>query len=155
MSTDVMSQEPLAQPPLTKRRSAPWLNVKLLVAGVVLILAVGFLIFNAMDGQGAYYMTVSELATSPEAAAGEQVRAGGNVVAGTIQRGELGDAVKFEMTDGTSKMPVVYDGVVPDIFADHAEVIVTGTIRPDGVFEANELLTKCPSRFESADEAAT
>lgn len=155
MSTDAIRQEPIAQPPLAKRRSAPWLNVKLLVAGVVLILAVGFLIFNAMDGQGAYYMTVTELADSPEAAAGEQVRAGGNVVFGSIERGEIGEAVRFEMTDGTSSMPVIYDGVVPDIFADHAEVIVTGTIRPDGVFEATELLTKCPSRFESADEAAT
>lgn len=155
MSTDAVRQEPLAQSALAQRRTKPWLNVKLLVAGVVLFLAVGFLIFNAMDGQGAYYMTVTELTSSPEAAAGEQVRAGGNVVIGSIQRTGMGEELRFEMTDGTSSMPVVYDGVVPDIFADHAEVIVTGTVRPDGVFQATELLTKCPSRFESADEAAT
>jgi len=155
MSTDAVRQEQLAQPALGNRKSKPWLNVKLLSAGVVLILAVGFLIFNAMDGAGAYYMTVTELANSQETVSGEQVRAGGNVVVGSIQRGELGEAVRFEMTDGQSTLPVVYDGVVPDIFADHAEVIVTGTVRSDGVFEATELLTKCPSRFESADEAAT
>jgi cytochrome c-type biogenesis protein CcmE len=100
-------------------------------------------------------MTVTELANSQDTVTGEQIRAGGNVVIGSIQRGDLGEGVRFEMTDGTSTLPVVYDGVVPDIFADHAEVIVTGTLRSDGVFEATELLTKCPSRFESADEAGT
>ncbi|MEZ4523094.1 MAG: cytochrome c maturation protein CcmE [Thermomicrobiales bacterium] len=126
-----------------------WLNRKLLFAGVILAVAVGFLIYNAMDGSAAFYMTVSEIESEGTNLHGQKVRVGGDVVDGSIVRGDIGEEIRFDVTDGTSEISMVYDGDVPDIFADHAEVIATGTMGPDGVFVAEELLTKCPSRFES------
>lgn len=131
-----------------------WLNRKLLFAGAVLAVAVGFLIYNAMDGSAAFYMTVSELEADGGTLQGQQVRVGGDVVDGTIERGDIGEEIRFEITDGAGSIPIVYDGDVPDIFADDAEVIATGTMGSDGVFVATELLTKCPSRFE-ADEGVS
>lgn len=131
-----------------------WLNRKIILAGAILIAAVGFLIYNAMDGSAAFYMTVSEIEAGGSLLHGEKVRVGGNVVDGSIVRGDIGEEIRFDVTDGESEITMVYNGDVPDIFADNAEVIATGTMGPDGVFVAEELLTKCPSRFE-ADEGVS
>jgi cytochrome c-type biogenesis protein CcmE len=131
------------------RRRTPWLNPKLLVVAVVIALAVGFLIFNAMGASGAYYMTVSELAERGSEVQQERIKVGGDVLPGSIERGGIGEELRFEVTDGVASIPVVYHEVPPDIFSEDVEVIVTGTLGPDGVIRAEEVLTKCPSRFES------
>ncbi|MFW6074230.1 MAG: cytochrome c maturation protein CcmE [Chloroflexota bacterium] len=128
---------------------SPWLNPKLLSAAGIVVLAVAFLIYNAMDGSAAYYMTVEEISTSTEDVADREIKFGGDVKDGSIERGGIGEEIRFEVSDGEHSIPVVYDGDVPDIFSDHAEVIATGQFGDDGVFVAHELLTKCPSRFES------
>ncbi len=99
-------------------------------------------------------MTVTELDSGGTSLQGERVRVGGNVVDGSIVRGDIGEAIHFNVTDGQSEIPMVYKGDIPDIFADNAEVIATGSVGADGVFVADELLTKCPSRFE-ADEGVS
>ncbi len=146
-----MSAETLATGPIEKKRSSPWLNYKIIAAAIIIAFAVGFLIFNAMEGSGAYYLTVSEISSTASDLQGDQIKVGGNVVTGSIVRGDLGESLKFEMTDGVSAIPVVYSGAVPDIFSDQAEVIATGTMQADGTFKASELLTKCPSRFEAEE----
>src|SRR5690606_10552448 len=125
------------------------LNVKLLVAAGVIVLAVGFLVVNAMGSSMAYFHTVSELEASGRGLDGEQVRVGGDVLAGSIERESMSTELRFTITDGTSTLPVVYDGVVPDLFSGDVEVVAEGTIGPDGTLVATKLLTKCPSRFEA------
>lgn len=145
-----MSSKSLAGGSIESVKQSPWLNIKVITAVVVLALAVGFLINNAMGGSaGAYYMTVGELQASAAERQGQTIRVSGNVTDGSIQPRELGDPIRFEVTEGDATIPMVYEGTVPDIFSDEAQVIATGTMRPDGVFEATELLTKCPSRFEA------
>lgn len=68
-----------------------------------------------------------------------------------------GSDLEFDITDregGSEELRVVYSGVVPDPFREGREVIVTGKLDDDGVFQAEKdsLITKCPSKF--ADEAA-
>jgi cytochrome c-type biogenesis protein CcmE len=77
----------------------------------------------------------------------------GKVVDGSVKR--QGDELSFEIRDraGTASVPVTYTGVVPDPFRDGREVIVDG--RLDGnrfVAERDSLVTKCPSKFENADD---
>jgi cytochrome c-type biogenesis protein CcmE len=131
-----------------KRRN-PWLNIKLLVAAAVMIAAVGFLVVNAMGSSMAYFHTVSELEASGRGMNGEPVRVGGDVLPGSIQREALATELRFTITDGQSTLPVVYTGVIPDIFSEDVEVVAEGTIDPDGTLVATKLLTKCPSRFEA------
>lgn len=146
-----MSSESLATKPVARRKNRT--GTRFFAAGGVLVLALAFLIYNGMQGTSAsFYMTVDDLQTSSEVAAGKQIRVGGDVVPGTIQRGAIGEEIRFQITDGVATTSVVYNGAAPDIFADHAEVIATGTVGPDGTFIATELLTKCPSRFEESKD---
>lgn len=131
-----------------KRRN-PWLNVKLLVAAGVMVAAVGFLVVNAMGSSMAYFHTVSEFQESGIGLNGEPVRIGGDVLPGSIEREALASELRFTITDGRATLPVVYNGVVPDIFSEEVEVVAEGTIGPDGTLVATKLLTKCPSRFEA------
>lgn len=132
------------------RRRNPWLNPKLIIVAGVIVAAVAFLVFNAMGSSMAYFKTVGEMEASGKIGSGEQIRVGGNVVAGSIERDVSINELRFTMTDGVNTLPVVYNGVVPDIFSEQVEVVVEGTVGPDGTMQASTLLTKCPSRFESA-----
>jgi cytochrome c-type biogenesis protein CcmE len=132
----------------TPSRKGSWVNPKLLVAGIAILLAVGYLIFNAMQGSAAsYFVTTSELQQQSAKMDGQRVRVGGNVVPGTIQKGDPGQPIQFVVGDGTTQIPVVYTGVLPDIFADNTQVVVEGTYHANGGFQADTLLTKCPSKF--------
>ncbi|MCO5176961.1 MAG: cytochrome c maturation protein CcmE [Thermomicrobiales bacterium] len=134
----------------TRQRRNPWLNPKLIIVAGVIIAAVGFLVFNAMGSSMAYFKTVAELEQSGELASGATFRVGGNVVAGSIERDIATNELRFTLTDGVNTLPVVYNGVVPDIFTEDVEVVAEGAVGPDGTMQATTLLTKCPSRFEAA-----
>lgn len=145
-----MSAEAIVMAPVTTRK--PWISARLLIVAGVILAAVSFLVYNAMDSSMAYFQTVGELRASERDLTGEPLRVGGNVVPGSISQ-ELGAELRFTMTDGSATVPVVYDGVVPDIFSEDVEVVAEGKIGPDGVLVAETLLAKCPSRFETADGA--
>lgn len=140
--------------PIDARKRNPWLNPKLLIIAALLLAAVGFLVFNAMGSSMAYFQTVGELRASGKGQDGERVRVGGGVEPGSIQERALSDELRFTITDGTSTLPVVYDGVVPDIFQEDVQVVAEGSIGPDGTFVASKLLTKCPSRFDDGSTAS-
>lgn len=75
----------------------------------------------------------------------------GKVADGSEERTEGG--VNFEIVDlegGSESIPVEYEGLVPDPFREGREVIVTGSLGPDGTFvgEKDSLITKCPSKFK-------
>lgn len=143
-----MASTNMATPPM--RRRNPWLNPKLIVVAGVIVASVAFLVFNAMGSSMAYFKTVGEMDAAGAGTSGEQLRVGGNVVAGSIQRDVATNELRFTMTDGVNSLPVVYNGVVPDIFSEQVEVVVEGKVGADGTMQASTLLTKCPSRFESA-----
>lgn len=144
--TGGMLAQPMAQP-----RRAPWLNRKLLIAGLVLLAAVGVLIYMSMRGNVAsYFVTVGELDQQAAQVNGKTVRVGGNVLPGSIHKGGIDQAMTFTVTDGAHQLPVTYSGDVPDIFTNNTQVVVEGTFHEGGVFQASTLLTKCPSKFTAS-----
>lgn len=145
-----MSAEALMVTPVPRRH--PWRNVRLLIVAAVIVATVGFLVFSAMGSSMAYFQTVGELRAADRDLTGEPLRIGGGVLAGSVEQG-LGTELRFTITDGTDTLPVVYDGVVPDIFSEDVQVVAEGRIGPDGVLVADTLLAKCPSRFEAEDSA--
>ena len=128
-------------------------DLKIIVGGIIILLAVAYLIVAALPSGTAYYITVSELAEMGERAQDQQTRVSGNVVPGTIERDAASQDVRFQVEDESGRLTVVYSGVIPDIFGDHAQVVVEGTQGTDGVYRAHTLLAKCPSRFEEAPPA--
>ncbi len=143
-----------AASPATPKR-ARFFNPKLIVVAVVIFAAVGYLIYNAFQSSAAsYFVTVGELQQQSAAMNGHRVQVGGNVKTGSIVKGTPGSPISFSITDGTHSIPVVYSGVLPDIFSDQVQVVVEGTYHANGTFQADNLLTKCPSRFTAATKTS-
>ena len=142
-----MSEETTWQAPVPRRRRRS--NTKLLVAAVVIVAAVAYLFFSAAQSAGVYYLTIAE-AQSGGAGTG-QVRVTGKVVAGSIQYDAKSMQARFTIADGPSTLPVEYKGVLPDAFVNDADVIVEGRYADGQPFQAKEILTKCPSKYEAAD----
>jgi len=125
----------------------------------MLVLFGGFF-YSVMDqGVGAfqYYHTLGEFNAAVQAGKADLdggIRLNGTVVPGSIQRDLQNMRIAFRMTDGTAQLPVMVTRIdVSDMFKDDAQVVVEGRMQPDGVFVAEQLLAKCPTKYEAADEA--
>lgn len=132
------------------RRRWPWSFV---LAGVVILGAVAYLIFANTQNNAAYDMTVSQLRQCGACVA-QMVRVEGTVQRGSIQRNDATQTLSFVISDGSQSLPVVYTGVVPDIFNAGIQVVVEGRYQGQGAFQAQTLLTKCPSKFTVATPTA-
>lgn len=119
-------------------RQKRMLVVGLLLAGVSLAV---FLALTAFQKNLLYFYTPSQVAAG-EAPKGYPFRVGGLVVKGSVQRDAGGTTVHFTVTDGPASVPVVYTGILPDLFREGQGIISIGQINPQGVFEASEVLAK-------------
>jgi cytochrome c-type biogenesis protein CcmE len=128
--------------PSTSRRPLP---ARFVAAGAIALLAFFYLILTGLDLGTAYYLTVSEAKAAGISA--DSTRVSGDVVPGSIIR--AGSEVRFQIADSTGSLPVVYRGVVPDIFGEGIQVVVEGQPDASGTFQADTLLAKCPSKFEA------
>jgi cytochrome c-type biogenesis protein CcmE len=129
-------------------------NRLLIATGVIVVVFVIGVVF-LIQKQGAYYRQVGELTTGQYD--GKNVKVGGRVVDGTINRDDAG--VHFTIQDLTGKadtVKVTYSGQMPGTFEDGIDVVIVGKYAAaDGVVSADELQTKCPSKYEgSASPAA-
>ena len=127
-------------------------RLKFIIGAVIVLVAIGFLGYQGFVYSATYYYTVSEFASQQSAFADKNVRVAGNVTAGTIER--QGSTLKFTMSDGQESLRVIYQGIVPDTFKAGIEAVVQGKLNSAGIFEATELLAKCPSKYEPVDDQA-
>jgi cytochrome c-type biogenesis protein CcmE len=106
---------------------------------VVLGIAVGLVLFAMRDSIVFFYSPseVAQMQISP----GQRFRLGGLVESGSVVRGE-GTTVRFIVTDRAKTLPVTYTGVLPDLFREGQGVVAEGTLEPDGVFHADNVLAK-------------
>ena len=112
-------------------------RIQLIAIGFVLILGASAAIGYGFREGIELYRSPSQIAEHPPSA-GERFRLGGMVVEGSWEKGETN---RFVITDFESEFPVVYKGIVPDLFGEGTGTIVTGQIE-DGVFIATEVLAK-------------
>ena len=117
-------------------KSRPVFDIKIIVGGIIILLAVAYLIVAALPSGTAYYITVSELAEMGSQAQTQHTRVSGNVVPGTIVRSAETQDVRFQVEDESGSLTVVYSGVLSDIFGDSVQVVVEGKQGPDGVYYA-------------------
>ena len=137
---------------LTQRKVANK-NLKFIIGGLLVIGLVVVLIVQATMSTGAYYLTVAELEARGATLVGERVRVSGAVVDGSEDWSPKEMTLRFAIHDeGGNPLPIVFYGPRPDNFQRAAEAIVEGELLPDGSFQANTLLLKCPSRYEEEPE---
>jgi cytochrome c-type biogenesis protein CcmE len=130
-----------------RRRRLPW---SFALAGVVILAAVAYLIFANTQSNASYDMTVSQLNQCTSCLA-QSVRVEGTVLKGSIQRNDTTQRLAFMISDGSHDLSVAYNGVVPDIFNVGIQVVVEGHYAGQNTaFQAQTLLTKCPSKFTAA-----
>jgi cytochrome c-type biogenesis protein CcmE len=101
--------------------------------------AVGLVLF-AMRDSIVFFYSPSEVAKM-QIAPGQRFRLGGLVETGSVVRGE-GTTIRFTVTDRASTLPVTFTGVLPDLFREGQGVVTEGTLEPDGVFHADNVLAK-------------
>ena len=126
-------------------------KLRLVLALAVAVLLAGALIYTSFAG-ATEASTPSQLKASADS--GRSYQLTGKVVDGSVQR--RGDGLRFAIRDreGTERLPVNYQGVVPDPFRDGREVIVSGRLE-GGTFvaERDSLVTKCPSKFTKEESS--
>ncbi len=125
-------------------------RIKFIVAIGIVGLALSYLVYGGVKEAKVYYLTVEELKDRAPSIYKEKVRVSGKVVPGTIKK-EIDGSLEFRITNGNQTIDVRYKGIIPDIFKDGVEAVVEGLYTPANVFNANVLLAKCPTKYESID----
>jgi cytochrome c-type biogenesis protein CcmE len=150
-------------------------RTKFLLGGLLILAAVVYLIASSTQASAEYFMTIDELKTQGQAAVGKSLRLSGAVVGDSIQydpqsltlsfeaasvpgdnaeieaQGGLAEVLHAAVIDpARTRVKVVYNGPKPDLLRNEAQAIMTGHIEADGIFYADELLLKCPTRYEEA-----
>jgi cytochrome c-type biogenesis protein CcmE len=125
----------------------------LIAAGVAALGIAAFLVLGAFEKNLVFFFTPSQVAAN-EAPRERTFRIGGMVETGSVKRQPDGVSVQFKVTDTAKTMPVVYKGVLPDLFREGKGVVAQGKIGADGVFVASEVLAKHDENYmppEAAD----
>lgn len=150
-------------------------KIKFIIGGGMFIVALVIMIISATQATAEFFSTIRELQESQEKYAGQNLRISGAVLGDSIHydtdTGNLhftivhipGEEEEIEALGGLEaalhqavenpdnpKLDVVYQGVKPDMLRHEAQAILTGQINAEGAFIAEELLLKCPSRYEEA-----
>jgi len=148
---------------------------KFIVGGLLIVAAVVYLIVSSTQASAQYFLTVDEMVQRGSEVVGRDLRISGAVVGETIQYDPQTLTLTFEVADvpgdnaeieaqgglaavlhqavidpKRTRVKVVYNGVKPDLLRDEAQAIMTGQLGEDGIFYAEELLLKCPTKYEEA-----
>jgi len=148
---------------------------KFLIGGLLILAAVIYLIASSSQANAEYFMTVNEVQAQGQAVAGKSLRISGAVIGDTIQYDPQtltltfevahvpGDNAEIDAQGGLAavlhqavidtsrtRISVKYIGPKPDLMRNEAQAIMTGHMGADGTFYADELLLKCPTRYEEA-----
>lgn len=123
-------------------------HIKLSVGAAVIVAAVAYLMFSGATGNTAYFLTVPELQHKLTTLYGAPLRVAGKVTADPIAWDVQSLSLAFTMGEESARIPVRYKGIKPDMFQAGADVIVEGKIGPDGVLQASNLMTSCPSKYQ-------
>jgi len=125
-----------------------------LVAGGVAVLGIAAaLILNAFQSNLVFFYSPTQVAAN-EAPLSRSFRIGGLVEQGSLQRQPDGVTVRFVVTDTAKSIPVLYEGILPDLFKEGKGVVAQGKLEADGVFHAREVLAKHDENYmppEAAD----
>lgn len=153
-------------------KSPKW---KYFIGGALFVIAVILLVISATRATAEFFMTIEELQRSQTNLTGENLRVSGAVLGESITYdtetgllhftiahipadeeeiealGGLGAVLHHAANDSDMpRLDVVYQGAQPDMLRHEAQAIVTGSLTADGVFMAEELLLKCPTKYEEA-----
>ena len=119
---------------------------KHVVAGVLLLFSAG-LAFDSVSNYINPYLSVTQVALNFNRYSGKSIQVMGIVEPGSFIRGD-GGTIKFTLTDGQESLPVQFTGATPQNFDEGKDVVAVGSLTGEASLEAEQLLVKCPSKYE-------
>ncbi len=122
----------------------------LVVAALGVALA---LVLNAFNSNLVFFFSPTQVANG-EAPAGRAFRIGGLVEAGSVRREADGLTTRFVVTDTAQSIPVVYTGILPDLFKEGKGVVAEGRLGTDGLFDATQVLAKHDENYMPPEAAS-
>ncbi len=150
-------------------------RLKFIIGGLLIITAIIYLIISSTKANAQYFFTLDELKSRGQSVVGQNVRISGAVIGDSIQynpqslslsfsvanvpadnkeieaQGGLAAVLHAAVTDpARTHMQIIYYGPKPDLLRDEAQAIMTGHLGEDNIFYADELLLKCPTKYEEA-----
>lgn len=150
-------------------------RTKFVIGGMLILAAVIYLIASSTQASAEYFMTVDEVKAEGVSVVGKSLRLSGAVLGDTIQydadtltlsfevaqvsgdnaeieaQGGLAEVLYQAVNDPTrQRVKIIYIGPKPDLLRGEAQAIMTGKLGDDGIFYADELLLKCPTKYEQA-----
>ena len=123
-----------------------------IVAGLAALGLAAGLVLNAFQSNLVFFFTPSQVASN-EAPRDRAFRIGGLVEAGSVVRDKDALTVRFRVTDTAKTIPVVYTGILPDLFREGKGVVAQGRIGSDGTFKASEVLAKHDENYMPPEAA--
>jgi cytochrome c-type biogenesis protein CcmE len=118
----------------------------LVVAAIAAVLVAVLLAMWGLRDRASYFYTPADIVAG-KAAPGQFVRLGGMVEKDSVTREADGLTIRFVVTDGLAQTPVVYRGIVPDLFREGSGVVAEGNIMVNGTFAADNILAKHDERY--------
>ena len=129
---------------------------KNLIIGILIILVSGiFLFFSIYNNPGtSYYFTVPELKTRMDEIQGKNFRVTGVLLPQSLSKGSDPLMNSFRIGDKNSKdeLEIEYRGILPDAFKEGQELVVVGKMKNERVFNANTIISKCPSKYQAEEK---
>jgi cytochrome c-type biogenesis protein CcmE len=125
---------------------------RFIIVGVIALAALVYIVITAFQHGTTRYYTVSTILEQSASVAGETVRVSGGLSTITQGAGTGASRWQFVLSENGKDLPVVYQGIVPDAFKVGNELMVEGRLDPTGVFQAQTIITKCPSKYEPAKQ---
>ncbi len=148
---------------------------KFIVGGLLILAAVVYLIVMTTKNNMQFFTTVNELKSNESGYIGRSLQISGAVVGSTIKFDPNTNNLTFEIANvpgdnatiaregglakvlheavvdpSRARLTIVYNGPKPDLLKDEAQAMITGHLGSDGVFHADELLLKCPTKYQEA-----
>ncbi|MCU0805661.1 MAG: cytochrome c maturation protein CcmE [Burkholderiales bacterium] len=125
-------------------------RIAIIVSGLAVLGVAAGLVLNAFQSNLVFFFSPSQVKAN-EAPKEKTFRIGGLVEEGSVKR--EGVSVQFKVTDTAHAIPVVYSGILPDLFKEGKGVVAQGKLGPDGVFRASEVLAKHDENYMPPEAA--
>lgn len=116
-------------------------RIGFIVAGLAGLSIAAYLVASAFRNNLVFFFSPTQVAAK-EAPINRTFRIGGLVQEGTLKRDQDGLTVRFTVTDTAASIPVVYKGILPDLFKEGRGCVAQGRVAGDGVFYAESVLAK-------------
>jgi cytochrome c-type biogenesis protein CcmE len=120
---------------------------KFVGGGLVILGALGYMIYAGLTQSVVYFVTPSELQAAP--VAGKAYRLGGLVAPGSVSWDARALDLRFTLTDGRASVPVRHKGTAPDLFGEGRGAVVEGSWTADGYFQASQILAKHSEEYRA------